>query len=295
MPFAETDRVEADVDLIDALSAFDDDFDPLAVDDFDIDQDDIEDENPYDTIDYPTLRNMPAGAVREGVFTAERAGSAEAALKSLLDYNPARRPVLLAVIDLCRDGAPASVVSAAVDELQKDNRSVYTPMTLCRMLERAGALSLEMPEVSVPRESAADGVEYLEIAEHVDPIWRATETGLAVHAELTNGASFRDIVLSRDVRYLEVYAAVMRAVAESPLSRNEIGQIVDGFEIVQSPRRFGEHFIDMLERTDALVWRDRSWQLTDLGRALLPEVEEALAAGADRQEGARPATADGRR
>lgn len=41
------------------LLAFDDEFDPLAVDDSEIDQEWMDDENPYDTIDYPTMRNMP--------------------------------------------------------------------------------------------------------------------------------------------------------------------------------------------------------------------------------------------
>ena len=46
------------------LLAFDDEFDPLAVDDSEIDQEWMDDENPYDTIDYPTMRNMPETTIR---------------------------------------------------------------------------------------------------------------------------------------------------------------------------------------------------------------------------------------
>lgn len=68
----------------------------------------------------------------------------------------------------------------------------------------------------------------------------------------------------------------MGFVNERPRSKDDIEQLVDAFEVVQSPRRFGGHFIDMLEKTDALCWKDRSWQLTDLGRRMLPEVEAAF-------------------
>ena len=163
-----------------------------------------------------------------------------------------------------------------MDALQADNRSVYGTTTLCRMLERAGALELEMPETSEEREDAGEGVEFLEIKERVDPVWRTTDAGREVFGQMTDGSAFRTMVFDRDAKYLEVYRAVMGFVNERPRSKDDIEQLVDAFEVVQSPRRFGGHFIDMLEKTDALCWKDRSWQLTDLGRRMLPEVEAAF-------------------
>ncbi|MFR1640030.1 MAG: hypothetical protein ACLSVD_13250, partial [Eggerthellaceae bacterium] len=110
-----------------------------------------------------------------------RQGSATEALQALIVRNPNRRPVLLNIIGLCEGGCPSSVISERVDEWQRDNWSVYAPMTLCRMLERAGALTLEMPDVSEEHESAEEGVAYLEIRETVDPVWRATRA-LALRA-----------------------------------------------------------------------------------------------------------------
>ena len=81
-----------------------------------------------------------------------------------------------------------------------------------------------------------------------------------------------------DSRYVKVYRAVMRAVDERPCTKPEIEDLVDTFDEVKSPRRFGGHFIDMLERTDALEWSEHAWRLTDLGRAMLPAVEAAAAA-----------------
>ena len=260
----------------DEILGLDDEFDPLLVDDLQIDQEDMDDDNPLDTVDFPTMRNMPQGMQREAVYTPERQGSVERAVLELLDHNPARRPVLLSIVGACRGGCASSQVSAQVDKLQEHNRSVYAPMTLCRMLERAGALRLEMPEVAEEREDVEAGVEYLEIKERVDPVWHATDEGLAVYEALTQGAEFRDIVLDRDSLYLEVYRAVMRAVDEQPLSKVQIEELVDTFDVVKSPRRFGGHFIDMLERTAALEWKENAWQLTDLGRQMLPVVEAAV-------------------
>ena len=144
------------------------------------------------------------------------------------------------------------------------------------MLDRAGALELEMPETSEEREDAGEGVEFLEIKERVDPVWRTTDAGREVFGQMTDGSAFRTMVFDRDAKYLEVYRAVMGFVNERPRSKDDIEQLVDAFEVVQSPRRFGGHFIDMLEKTDALCWKDRSWQLTDLGRRMLPEVEAAF-------------------
>lgn len=254
--------------VLEEVFEFDEEFDPLEVDDLDIDQDDMDEDNPLDTVDYPTMRNMPEQMRQSGVYTPERQGGPRGALLSLLDHNPARRPALLGILDACRGGCASSLVTKTVDELQEHNRSVYAPMTLCRMLERAGVLRLEMPEAVAEQEDCAEGVAYLEIKEHIDPVWHATEEGLAVYDELTQGASFRDIVLDRDRTYLDVYRAVMDAVAERPRTKEEIEEVVDAFDIVMKPRRFGGHFIDMLERTDALEWKCQAWQLTDLGRVM---------------------------
>ncbi len=257
------------------LFEFDDEFDPLMADDLVIDQEDMDDDNPLDTVDYPTMRNMPQSMQRDAVYTPKRQGGVGAAVRELLDHNPARRPVLLRIMGLCRGGCLSSEVSRMVEEAQEHNRSVYAPMTLCRMLERAGALDLDMPDVAEEREDAREGVAFLEIKGRVDPVWRTTEEGAALYEELSRGAAFRDIVLNRDGRYCAVYRAVMTAVAERPRTKPEIEELVDTFDEVKSPRRFGGHFIDMLERTDALEWNEHAWRLTELGRGMLPLLDTA--------------------
>ncbi len=260
-------------DTLDLL-AFDDEFDPLAVDDSVIDQEWMDDENPYDTIDYPTMRNMPETVHRDPVYSPERQGSARAALQALIVRNPNRRPVLLNIIGLAEGGCASSVISERVEEWQRDNWSVYAPMTLCRMLERAGALTLAMPETAEEQESAEEGVSYLEIKETVDPIWHATADALKLRAEYMSGAQFRAIVLESDEsRYAEVYERVMDALAEAPRKLAAIEELTDTMDITKSPRRFGQHFVDILEATDCILWGSGAWNLTDLGRAMLAELK----------------------
>lgn len=260
-------------DTLDLL-AFDDEFDPLAVDDSIIDQEWMDDENPYDTIDYPTMRNMPETVHRDPVYSPERQGSARAALQALIVRNPNRRPVLLNIIGFAEGGCASSVISERVEEWQRDNWSVYAPMTLCRMLERAGALTLAMPETAEEQESAEEGVSYLEIKETVDPIWHATADALKLRAEYMSGAQFRAIVLESDEsRYTEVYERVMDALAEEPRKLAAIEELTDTMDITKSPRRFGQHFVDILEATDCILWGSGAWNLTDLGRAMLAELK----------------------
>ena len=253
--------------------AFDDEFDPLAVDDSVIDQEWMDDDNPYDTVDFPTLRNMPETVHHEPVYSPERQGSVTEALRALVTRNPNRRPVLLGIVGLCEGGCASSVISEKVDEWQRDNRSVYAPMTFCRMLERAGALTLEMPPTTEEQENAEEGVTYLEIKETVDPIWHATAEALALREEYLAGTAFRRVVLeAEEFRYAEVYEAVMAALADGGRTVKEIEEMVKGFPICATPRRFGQHFIDVLEDTDCAIWGNGAWSLTDLGATMLGEL-----------------------
>ena len=81
-----------------------DEFDPLAVDDLEINQEDMDDDNPLDTVDYPTMRNMPEDMQRESVYSPERQGGAVEAVLAMLDHNPARRPVLVSILGWCEGG-----------------------------------------------------------------------------------------------------------------------------------------------------------------------------------------------
>ncbi len=265
-------------DKADNLFDVDEEFDPLEFDDEVIDQEWMDDDNPYDTIDYPTVRNIEETAIgRAGdrtKFTKSHLGSTHLALHKLLDYNPHRRLVFLRLMAMCEGGMVSSEVTERVNELQKHNVSVFSPMTLCHMLERCGVLELVMPDPTEEHECVEDGVSYLVINEDIDPKWFLTEEGKAELEVLTQGNECREIIFNKDSIYAEVYLAVMELLRDTPSKMDDVNNLAETFEITHHPKKFGNHFVDLLEKTCACEWKDKHWILTELGEKLLPEVEE---------------------
>jgi hypothetical protein len=147
------------------------------------------------------------------------------------------------------------------------------------MLERAGALEFIEPETTDEVVDAEAGVTYLEIKEQVDPEWVATPEALEVRAELTNGDAFRENVLAGpELKYIEVYNALVDYLQAAPRSVEAIETFVDQFEIVKSPKRYGSHFVDVLEKVDFVAWQAAGWALTDLGKSLVGELKAAAQA-----------------
>lgn len=255
-------------DCIIQLDELEVDFDPLAVNDDEIDQNEIDDDNPYDIVDLPTVRNMPETLQQSGLFTPERQGGAKNALEALIDRNPARREVLLSIIDACAAGCPMSRVCEIVKRVQEDNSSVYSALALCRMLEAAGGLTLEQDD-SLSDCAKGDHDKPATNQAPADPIWRATAEALEVVQEFESGRQFWSI-MERDSRYREVYKAILRMASESPKQISEISELVDTFDIVHHPRRFGGHFVDLLEKSGALVWQNGAWTISSMGRRVLP-------------------------
>lgn len=241
---------------------------------------------------------------RSAVFTPEACGSAEEAVVSLALTNTGRRPVLLGILAWARDGIDAEELFEKIEEAEAFNKSVFAPVSYCRMLERAGGLVAEVPEPSAEaREGvtagegetaegraaagtvAEEAVTYLSIEGDSAPRWRTTVAGLAALIRLSDGERFRARVLDEDARYAEVYRAVMEAMAGEGAAREALCALAETYPVTRQPRKMGSYFIDVLESVDAACWADGLWALTPLGERLLPEMQsaaEAVAAdGAD--------------
>lgn len=231
----------------------------------------------------------------KAVYSPETTGSVSQAVRNLVTTNAARRHALLSIIDWAREGERASVLFRKIEKLQEDNRSVYEPVSYCRMLERAGALRLELRD-PIPaenadakrtsceaspsdmasidlEEAAAEGIEYLSIEEDVDPVWRSTDEGMQAYEELVQGDEWREKVLGSDSRYAEVYLAIMHLLLDGGKPKGDIVDAAQSFEVTKKPLKLGAYFIDVLEATCAIRWEHASWNLTELGKALLPELE----------------------
>lgn len=272
----------------------------------------IEGEDDWEDDDGPLLPEvLPPDDVAPkrlvAVYSPERTGSVRQALHDLVTVNASRRTILLAIVDAARDGISAQELFSKIEELQKDNLSVYAPVSYCRMLERAGALKLELngdssksddssfeqdsskeltsdedvlqsTPCSDEEEAPSEEVTYLTIDEkQIDPLWRSTEEGLAAYDELVRGDEWRQKILSEDDCYAEVYLAVMQKLQEGGCKKEEIVSLAESFPVTKRPLKLGNYFIDVLEATSAIQWSDASWHLTDLGKRLLPELQEFCA------------------
>lgn len=258
-------------------------FDPLA-DDFEPAEAAEED----GIVDLPVMAEMPSDLKPKSVFDKERFASAQDAIEELLTRNPGRKPVLLQVIEFCCEERTGEEVAELVEQAQAENRSVYTPQSLCSILERAGALTgrSEVPEQDeaaeqdeqgdAPEQDGADAgqpeVEAREVAPQPTTYWLATDDGLTVLASHKEGHALEELLSSQsESPYLEIYERVLAFCAVEPRKKPQIDALVDDDPLVQNPRRYSNHFIELLENREALSWHDGGWNATELGRRYLEE------------------------
>ena len=253
-------------------------FDPLA-DDFEPAQDGV-DPDEDGIVDLPVMAEMPEEVKVKSVFDKDRFASAQDAIEELLHRNPGRKPVFLQVIEFCCDEHTSEEVAQLVEQAQAENRSVYTPQSLCSILERAGALVSRTEESEAPEEQGEGDLpaeqdcdseaEAHMPAAHPTTYWASTDEGLTVLAAHREGSALEELLASdTESVYLPVYERVLAFCAQEPRTKPQIDAIVDDDPLVQKPRRYSNHFIELLENREALSWHDGGWNVTDLGRRYL--------------------------
>lgn len=264
-------------------------FDPLS-EDFEVPEDGA-DPDEDGIVDLPIMAEMPEELKVKSVFDKERFDSAQDAIEELLRRNPGRKPVFLQIIEFCCEERTSEEVAALVEQAQAENRSVYTPQSLCSILERAGALSSRTEQAQAAEgqdggaEAAGDsqggadpaegpegpeGVEAREVGAQPVTYWTATDEGLTVVATHKEGGALEELLSSEtESVYLPVYERVLAFCAERPRPKPQIDAIVDDDPLVQKPRRYSNHFIELLENREALSWHDGGWNATELGRRYL--------------------------
>lgn len=260
-----------------------DEFDPLADDEVDA-ENECADAYPQvnDALDDSATSQAAANYADERP-AAER-------ISDLFASMAPRRKVLLGILAFCQQPQPIASVNAEVDRLQADNFSVYTAANLCALLERAGAIE-RVDETGSPAEETAgepevvveNGVEYLQPAKPVALFWAITDAGrdaLAADQPLER----LHTLLDEDAHYAPIYERILHACsAEGGASMPAINSQVDNDPLVQKPRLYAPHFVDKLEKCDALEWR-KAWFTTSVGAAGL----DLLAARSKEAAGAAP-------
>ena len=93
---------------------------------------------------------------------------------------------------------------------------------------------------------------------------------LTVRAAHREGSALEELLASdTESVYLPVYERVLAFCAQEPRTKPQIDAIVDDDPLVQKPRRYSNHFIELLENREALSWHDGGWNATELGRRYL--------------------------
>ncbi len=266
---------ESLVDLV-ADSA---DYDPLEFIDGEDDEDWMDDDGLL--LPQQTPPEIETKKRHLSVYSPEVAGSVYEALRDLVTTNAARRPVLLGIVNEARDGLGASKLYELVERYEADNKSVYDPVSYCRMLERAGAIKQQ--EVEEPEEAesqpldegaATYGIEYMTIDQDFEPTWQATEEGLAAYEILISGNEAREKLFGEDFKYAEVYLALMDKLAQGGEKKDVLVDIAEQYEVTKDPVKLGNYFIDVLEAKCVITWHDGAWRLTDLGNTIRKELTD---------------------
>lgn len=213
-------------------------------------------------------------------------------IADLFEEMGLRRHTLGQIIELCREPRPAHEVNEQVDALQAHRYSVFSAADLTGLLEEAGALErvtedgTPYAQVRIePRTVERDGVEYLEPGQAPAVFWRATADGLASLA-CDDPLARIEATFEEEPQYLPVYRRVLELCAcDEGCPIGAIGAAVDDDPLLSSPRLFAAHFVERLERCDALAW-EGSWRTTDAGLEALAELDGVgeLRAGAPARE-----------
>lgn len=251
-------------------------FDPLGAFDDDVEEDAEEVAEgylgtPHTDVPAPVVDTRPAPERIADLFSA----------------MAPRRRTLLGMITFCAAPQTTDALDAEVDRLQTDNFSVYSPASLANLLERAGALARVTADGEPYPEGdpepvlvEVDGVSYYEAGAAPEVCWLATEDG-AAYAEADKPLDRLTNLLAEDAKYATIYERILGLTAQDAgASMPTINEAVDNDELLKSPRLYAPHFIDKLEKCDAVEWRDKSWRITEVGRAGQRIVADLVAAQA---------------
>lgn len=249
-----------------------DEFDPL--------QDNEVEEEFEEAEDYVTaqLGQEP----EEDIAPAKPLKPAAERIADLFTAMAPRRKTLLGILAFCEEPMAVEEVNAHIDQLQLHNASVYSPAALCDLLKEAGALELVDAENEITNSLEAepvvvevDGVEYLEPGEPLELFWHTTPEGMdAVNQD--NPLERTRALLDEDVKYATIYKRILElADTEGGVTIKAINNVVDNDPLVKKPRLYAPHFVDKLEKSDAIEWNG-AWQTTETGREALQLLSDVI-------------------
>lgn len=206
--------------------------------------------------------------------------TATARIEALFAQMPTLHKMLFAILDRCSAPVPTADLEAAIEEMKRHHHSVYEPLTLCSLLERAGAIAqtdedgVLLTEVEQePLRVEVDGAEFWRVAPAPAVYWSLTEEG---GAQLDTYRPMEMIarLYEAESQYADIFTTCLELCGrDGGTSLRTIGDIVDDEPVLQSPKRYAMYFIDKLEHAGAIEWTGQ-WSLTAHGREYLTTLNE---------------------
>ena len=227
-----TDRTETDEILDGYLTA---DFDPLQAFAFD-DDTDADDEAPSVLAEGPF--NMPnpeaAPQFQRDLVAFDNGETAEERIDALFAQMPTFHKMLFTIMGTCASPLPTADLEEVIAEMKRHHHSVYEPLTLCNLLERAGAIAqtdengTPLAEVEQePLRVEVEGVEYWRVAPAPEVFWSLTEAG-AAKLDSYRPMEMIAALYETEPQYGAIFTTCLELCArDGGASLREIGDVVD--------------------------------------------------------------------
>jgi hypothetical protein len=196
----------------------------------------------------------------------------------LFKSMPTHRKTLLSILEFCTEKQKVPEVIKKIDDLLRNNFSVYKATRFCSLLEQAGAL-LKVTEDGTDYADAKvqpilieeDGVEYYKAGEPPEAFWVTTKAGCHFLEADDPLERFRESLESQPA-YHPIYTQILLFCSnEEGRGISEIGDAFDDDPLLQEPRIYARYFVDILEKCDALTW-DKKWKTTSIGQLGIEEI-----------------------
>ncbi len=195
--------------------------------------------------------------------------------RELFAYMYPHRIMLLQTLEAATDITSNEEMEQKIDEIRAHKFSVYSPVNICTMLEVAGALERVTADGDPYVEHEAkpdivieDGEEFY-VPTNPEPVyWHISAAGEQMLEDRDLDTKLKE-QLSADEKYLGIYKRVMRmANAQDGTTMKELSAAVDGDPLISKPNRihFVQHYVETLERCEAISWNGSTWKLTDFGK-----------------------------
>lgn len=226
--------------------------------------------------DAERVPKIPGVVDNESADYAERP-AAERTAELFNNMNPHRR-VLYGVLRAMNEPLSDAQADEAIEALRAHKFSVYSPADICTMLATAGAVTRVLADGTPyeefepePKIVVIDGVEYWEAQPAPEHFWLISDAGRAQLASYDPAEKLTE-QLAREPEYAKLYKRILvLGSEEGGKTMKQFSAAVDNDPLVATEPRsfFVQHFVEALERCEAVAWFGSTWKTTDVGRAAL--------------------------